>query len=163
MGTSKVTQTESLGLPGGCGFPFSTVSRGRRLRVEAGTWVPVVQPVLTYSASLRFRLQRPTPTQGAAWRSKGALTCQGIWQETHSPCSLSLASHLTEVWLAVAENMPFARMMLRGLMGRLQSRFTPGANAASKADIWRLAAVDPLMVSHRVRPRGPSGGSEWEP
>nr|XP_044607410.1 maestro heat-like repeat-containing protein family member 2A isoform X2 [Equus asinus] len=59
---------------------------------------------------------------------------------------LPMESHLTEVWLAVAENMPFARMMLRGLMGRLQSRFTSGANAASKADIWRLAAVDPLMT-----------------
>ncbi|KAF5919344.1 hypothetical protein HPG69_010744, partial [Diceros bicornis minor] len=59
---------------------------------------------------------------------------------------LPMESHLTEVWLAVAENMPFARTMLHGLMGRLQSRFTPRANATSKADIWRLAAVDPLMT-----------------
>uniref|UniRef100_A0A673U762 Maestro heat like repeat family member 2A n=1 Tax=Suricata suricatta TaxID=37032 RepID=A0A673U762_SURSU len=59
---------------------------------------------------------------------------------------LPMESHLTEVWLAVAENVPFARMMLHGLMGRLQSRFSPRANATSKADIWRLAAVDPLMT-----------------
>uniref|UniRef100_A0A8C3YTQ9 Maestro heat like repeat family member 2A n=1 Tax=Catagonus wagneri TaxID=51154 RepID=A0A8C3YTQ9_9CETA len=59
---------------------------------------------------------------------------------------LPMESHLTEVWLAVAENVSFARTMLHGLMGRLQSRFTPRANAASKADIWRLAAVDPLMT-----------------
>uniref|UniRef100_A0A8C0LK88 Maestro heat like repeat family member 2A n=1 Tax=Canis lupus dingo TaxID=286419 RepID=A0A8C0LK88_CANLU len=59
---------------------------------------------------------------------------------------LPMERHLTEVWLAVAENVPFARTMLHGLMGRLQSRFTPKANATSKADIWRLAAVDPLMT-----------------
>ncbi|XP_053759476.1 maestro heat-like repeat-containing protein family member 2A isoform X2 [Panthera pardus] len=59
---------------------------------------------------------------------------------------LPMESHLTEVWLAVAENVPFARTMLHGLMGRLQARFTPRANATSKADIWRLAAVDPLMT-----------------
>ncbi|KAF4022035.1 hypothetical protein G4228_013098 [Cervus hanglu yarkandensis] len=59
---------------------------------------------------------------------------------------LPMESHLTEVWLAVAENVPFARTMLHALMGRLQARFTPKANAASKADIWRLAAVDPLMT-----------------
>ncbi|XP_070279352.1 maestro heat-like repeat-containing protein family member 2A [Myotis yumanensis] len=59
---------------------------------------------------------------------------------------LPMQSHLVEVWLAVAENVPFARLMLHGLMGRLQSRFTPKANATSKADIWRLAAVDPLMT-----------------
>ncbi|XP_010839561.1 PREDICTED: maestro heat-like repeat-containing protein family member 2A, partial [Bison bison bison] len=59
---------------------------------------------------------------------------------------LPMESHLTEVWLAVAENVPFARTMLHALMGRLQARFTPRANAASKADIWRLAAVDPLMT-----------------
>lgn len=55
----------------------------------------------------------------------------------------------------MAENVPFARTMLHGLMGRLQSRFTPKANATSKADIWRLAAVDPLMVSPRGRPWAP--------
>ncbi|ELK14350.1 Protein LOC339766 [Pteropus alecto] len=59
---------------------------------------------------------------------------------------LPMESHLIEVWLAVAENMSFARTMLHGLMGRLQSRFTPRTNATSKADIWRLAAVDPLMT-----------------
>ncbi|XP_062049688.1 maestro heat-like repeat-containing protein family member 2A [Lepus europaeus] len=59
---------------------------------------------------------------------------------------LPMESHLTEVWLAVAKNMPFARTMLRGLMGRLQSRFTRRVNATSKADIWRMAAVDPLMT-----------------
>lgn len=59
---------------------------------------------------------------------------------------LPMQSHLKEVWLAVAENMPFARTMLSGLMGRLQSRFSPRAKATSKADIWRLAAVDPLMT-----------------
>ncbi|GAB5576106.1 maestro heat-like repeat-containing protein family member 2A isoform X5 [Prionailurus iriomotensis] len=59
---------------------------------------------------------------------------------------LPMESHLTEVWLAVAENVPFARTMLHGLMGRLQARFTPRANATSKADIWRLAVVDPLMT-----------------
>ncbi|KAI4591194.1 hypothetical protein MJG53_002243 [Ovis ammon polii x Ovis aries] len=59
---------------------------------------------------------------------------------------LPMESHLTEVWLAVAENVPFARTMLHALMGRLQARFMPRANAASKADIWRLAAVDPLMT-----------------
>uniref|UniRef100_G5E7G7 Maestro heat like repeat family member 2A n=1 Tax=Loxodonta africana TaxID=9785 RepID=G5E7G7_LOXAF len=58
---------------------------------------------------------------------------------------LPMESHLTEVWQAVAENLPFARTMLHGLMGRLQSRFSPRTNATSKADIWRLAAVDPLM------------------
>ncbi|XP_055280209.1 maestro heat-like repeat-containing protein family member 2A [Moschus berezovskii] len=59
---------------------------------------------------------------------------------------LPMQSHLTEVWLAVAENVPFTRTMLHALMGRLQARFTPRANATSKADIWRLAAVDPLMT-----------------
>ncbi|XP_021482933.1 maestro heat-like repeat-containing protein family member 2A [Meriones unguiculatus] len=59
---------------------------------------------------------------------------------------LPMESHLTEVWLAVAENVPFARTMLQGLLGRLQSRFTARINATSKADIWRLAAVDPLMT-----------------
>ncbi|XP_031308306.2 maestro heat-like repeat-containing protein family member 2A [Camelus dromedarius] len=59
---------------------------------------------------------------------------------------LPMESHLTEVWLAVVENVPLAREMLRGLMGRLQLKFTPRANATSKADIWRLAAVDPLMI-----------------
>ncbi|XP_048663951.1 maestro heat-like repeat-containing protein family member 2A [Marmota marmota marmota] len=59
---------------------------------------------------------------------------------------LPMESHLTEVWLTVAQNVPFARTMLHGLMGRLQSRFTPRVNATSKADIWRLAAVDPLMT-----------------
>ncbi|XP_032968339.1 maestro heat-like repeat-containing protein family member 2A, partial [Rhinolophus ferrumequinum] len=59
---------------------------------------------------------------------------------------LPMESHLIEVWLAVADNVPFARMMLHALMGRLQVRFTPRANATSKADIWRLAAVDPLMT-----------------
>uniref|UniRef100_A0A8C5KPY9 Maestro heat-like repeat family member 2A n=1 Tax=Jaculus jaculus TaxID=51337 RepID=A0A8C5KPY9_JACJA len=50
------------------------------------------------------------------------------------------------MWLAVAKNVPFARTMLLGLLGRLQARFTPRINATSKADIWRLAAVDPLMT-----------------
>ncbi|XP_054426726.1 maestro heat-like repeat-containing protein family member 2A [Pteronotus mesoamericanus] len=59
---------------------------------------------------------------------------------------LPMQSHLKGVWLAVAENAPFAQPMLRGLMGRLQSRFTPRAAAASTADVWRLAAVDPLMT-----------------
>ncbi|KAM6152765.1 LOW QUALITY PROTEIN: maestro heat-like repeat-containing protein family member 2A [Erethizon dorsatum] len=62
---------------------------------------------------------------------------------------LPMQSHLTEVWLAVAENTPFAQSVLRGLMGRLQLQFTPRVQATSKADIWRLAAVDPLMVSLR--------------
>lgn len=57
----------------------------------------------------------------------------------------------------MAENMSFARTMLHGLMGRLQSRFTPRTNATSKADVWRLAAVDPLMVSHGPGPRGSPG------
>lgn len=47
----------------------------------------------------------------------------------------------------MAENMPFARSMLRGLMGRLQTQFTPRVQVTSKTDVWRLAAVDPLMVS----------------
>ncbi|XP_037705547.1 maestro heat-like repeat-containing protein family member 2A isoform X2 [Choloepus didactylus] len=64
---------------------------------------------------------------------------------------LPMESHLTEVWLAVAENLPFARAMLHGLMGRLQARFTPRVNATSKADIWRLAAVDPLMTLCTIR------------
>ncbi|XP_060049806.1 maestro heat-like repeat-containing protein family member 2A isoform X2 [Erinaceus europaeus] len=59
---------------------------------------------------------------------------------------LPMESHLMEVWLAVAENMSFAHTMLWGLLGRLQSRFTPRAHATSKADVWRLAAVDPLMT-----------------
>ncbi|KAM9085449.1 LOW QUALITY PROTEIN: maestro heat-like repeat-containing protein family member 2A [Megaptera novaeangliae] len=59
---------------------------------------------------------------------------------------LPMESPLTEVWLTVAENLPLARTMLHALMGRLQSRFTPRADATSKADIWRLAAVDPLMT-----------------
>ncbi|XP_077011610.1 maestro heat-like repeat-containing protein family member 2A isoform X2 [Tamandua tetradactyla] len=59
---------------------------------------------------------------------------------------LPMESHLTEVWLAVTENPPLARVMLHGLMGRLQAQFTPRVNATSKADIWRLAAVDPLMT-----------------
>ncbi|XP_041506856.1 maestro heat-like repeat-containing protein family member 2A [Microtus oregoni] len=64
---------------------------------------------------------------------------------------LPMESHLTEVWLAVAENVPFARTMLHGLLGRLQSRFTARINATSKADIWRLAAVDPLMTLCTMR------------
>ncbi|KAL6070320.1 hypothetical protein STEG23_008574 [Scotinomys teguina] len=59
---------------------------------------------------------------------------------------LPMESHLTEVWLTVAQSVPFARTMLRGLLGRLQSRFTARINPTSKADIWRLAAVDPLMT-----------------
>ncbi|KAM5228684.1 maestro heat-like repeat-containing protein family member 2A [Ctenodactylus gundi] len=59
---------------------------------------------------------------------------------------LPMERHLMQVWLVVAENMSFARTMLHGLMGRLQSRFSPRVNATSKADIWRLAAVDPLMT-----------------
>ncbi|XP_053453256.1 maestro heat-like repeat-containing protein family member 2A isoform X1 [Nycticebus coucang] len=59
---------------------------------------------------------------------------------------LPMESHLTEVWLAVSENVSFARTMLHGLMGRLQSRFSPRVSATSKADVWRLAAVDPLMA-----------------
>ncbi|KAJ8781617.1 hypothetical protein J1605_010875 [Eschrichtius robustus] len=59
---------------------------------------------------------------------------------------LPMESPLTEVWLTVAENLPLARAMLHALMGRLQSRFTPRADATSKADIWRLAAVDPLLT-----------------
>ncbi|XP_054977261.1 maestro heat-like repeat-containing protein family member 2A [Sorex araneus] len=59
---------------------------------------------------------------------------------------LPMESHLKEVWLAVAENAPFARTVLRGLMGRLQARFSPRVTPASKADVWRLAAVDPLMT-----------------
>uniref|UniRef100_A0A8C0CBE5 Maestro heat like repeat family member 2A n=1 Tax=Balaenoptera musculus TaxID=9771 RepID=A0A8C0CBE5_BALMU len=59
---------------------------------------------------------------------------------------LPMESPLTEVWLTVAENLPLARTMLHALMGRLQSRFTPRADATSKADIWRLASVDPLMT-----------------
>uniref|UniRef100_A0A8C0ZNJ2 Maestro heat-like repeat-containing protein family member 2A n=1 Tax=Castor canadensis TaxID=51338 RepID=A0A8C0ZNJ2_CASCN len=59
---------------------------------------------------------------------------------------LPMESHLREVWLAMAENAPFARTMLCDLLGRLQSRFTSRISATSKADIWRLAAVDPLMV-----------------
>lgn len=47
----------------------------------------------------------------------------------------------------MAENTPFARTMLRALMGRLQGRFSPRVTPTSKADVWRLAAVDPLMVS----------------
>lgn len=57
----------------------------------------------------------------------------------------------------MAENVPFARSMLHGLMGRLQSRFTPRAVATSKADVWRLAAVDPLMVSRGGWPWGSAG------
>ncbi|KAM4836615.1 maestro heat-like repeat-containing protein family member 2A [Thomomys bottae] len=59
---------------------------------------------------------------------------------------LPMESHLRQVWLAVAENAPFARTMLHSLLGRLQSRFAPKIKATSKADIWRLAAVDPLMT-----------------
>ncbi|PNI70227.1 MROH2A isoform 2 [Pan troglodytes] len=71
---------------------------------------------------------------------------QGTCQETHSPCALTLVSHLAEVWLAVSENVPFTRTMLHSLMGRLQSRLSPRISATSKADIWHLAAVDPLMT-----------------
>lgn len=59
----------------------------------------------------------------------------------------------------MSENVPFARTMLHSLMGRLQSRLSPRVSATSKADIWRLAAVDPLMVSCRHRPQGSSGVS----
>ncbi|XP_055146988.1 maestro heat-like repeat-containing protein family member 2A isoform X1 [Symphalangus syndactylus] len=59
---------------------------------------------------------------------------------------LPMESHLAEVWLAVSENVPFAWTMLYSLMGRLQSRLNPRVSATSKADIWRLAAVDPLMT-----------------
>ncbi|XP_058521134.1 maestro heat-like repeat-containing protein family member 2A isoform X1 [Ochotona princeps] len=59
---------------------------------------------------------------------------------------LPMESHLTEVWLTVAKNATFARTMLYGLMDRLQLQFGPQINAMSKADIWRTAAVDPLMA-----------------
>ncbi|KAM6178199.1 maestro heat-like repeat-containing protein family member 2A [Rhynchocyon petersi] len=59
---------------------------------------------------------------------------------------LPMERHLTEVWLAVAEELPLARIMLRGLMGRLQSQFWAGVNATPKADIWRVATVDPMMI-----------------
>uniref|UniRef100_A0A2K5QWQ7 Maestro heat like repeat family member 2A n=1 Tax=Cebus imitator TaxID=2715852 RepID=A0A2K5QWQ7_CEBIM len=59
---------------------------------------------------------------------------------------LPMESHLAEVWLAMSENVPFARTMLHSLMGRLQSRLSPRVDATSKADIWRMAAVDPLMT-----------------
>ncbi|XP_008570486.1 PREDICTED: maestro heat-like repeat-containing protein family member 2A [Galeopterus variegatus] len=64
---------------------------------------------------------------------------------------LPMERHLMEVWLAVSENVPFAQTMLHSLMGRLQSRFTPRVNATSKADIWRLATVDPLMTLCTIR------------
>uniref|UniRef100_A0A2R9CP78 Maestro heat like repeat family member 2A n=2 Tax=Pan TaxID=9596 RepID=A0A2R9CP78_PANPA len=99
------------------------------------------------SAKLLCVLQHDgTSSWGAAKGLKGILTCQGTCQETHSPCALTLVSHLAEVWLAVSENVPFARTMLHSLMGRLQSRLSPRISATSKADIWHLAAVDPLMT-----------------
>lgn len=62
------------------------------------------------------------------------------------------------MWLTVAKNATFARTMLYGLMDRLQLQFGPKINAMSKADIWRTAAVDPLMVSGMGRtPRTPQG------
>ncbi|KAM6178196.1 maestro heat-like repeat-containing protein family member 2A [Rhynchocyon petersi] len=59
---------------------------------------------------------------------------------------LPMERHLTEVWLAVAEELPLARIMLRGLMERLQSQFWACVNATPKADICRLATVDPMMI-----------------
>ncbi|XP_008054484.1 maestro heat-like repeat-containing protein family member 2A [Carlito syrichta] len=59
---------------------------------------------------------------------------------------LPMESHLMDVWLAVSENLPLARTILHSLMSRLQSWFTPRINATSKNNIWRLAAVDPLMT-----------------
>ncbi|KAM6178445.1 maestro heat-like repeat-containing protein family member 2A [Rhynchocyon petersi] len=59
---------------------------------------------------------------------------------------LPMESHLTEVWLAVTEDPHLTRTMLHGLMGRLQLQFRAHVNATSKADTWRLATVDPMMI-----------------
>ncbi|KAM6155719.1 maestro heat-like repeat-containing protein family member 2A [Rhynchocyon petersi] len=59
---------------------------------------------------------------------------------------LPMESHITKVWLAVLEDMHFARTILHALIGRLQSPFRIHTNAVSKADIWRLATVNPLML-----------------
>ena len=152
MGTPGVTQQQSWGSREGLWLPQGYRGQRRVSERGVGTRLPVVQSLAAHSTSLRSSLQSPAPAQGAAWESTGALTCQGTWPQTHRPCPLSLAGPLTEVWLTVAENLPLARTMLHALMGRLQSRFTPRADATSKADIWRLAAVDPLMVSHGAGP-----------
>ncbi|KAM6169935.1 maestro heat-like repeat-containing protein family member 2A [Rhynchocyon petersi] len=59
---------------------------------------------------------------------------------------LPMESHLTEVWLAVLEDMRFARTILHALVGRLQCPFSTHTNAMSKTDICRPVTVDPLML-----------------
>lgn len=151
-----------LGLPRGLWFSQGYCELGQRKVAECGAR-DLGSSYTTFDGSPLFpkiQLRESNLYSRGCWESHEALTHQGTWQVTHSPCALSLASHLVEVWLAVADNAPFAQMMLHGLMGRLQLRFTPRANATSKADIWRLAAVDPLMVSLRGRPQGSLGGYE---
>ncbi|KAM6178430.1 maestro heat-like repeat-containing protein family member 2A [Rhynchocyon petersi] len=59
---------------------------------------------------------------------------------------LPMESHLTEVWLAIAEDLQLTRTTLHVLMEQLQSQFWACVNTTSKADIWRLATVDPMMI-----------------
>ncbi|KAM6178427.1 maestro heat-like repeat-containing protein family member 2A [Rhynchocyon petersi] len=59
---------------------------------------------------------------------------------------LPMESHLTEVWLAIAEDLQLTRTTLHVLMEQLQSQFWARVNTTSKADIWRLATVDPMMI-----------------
>ncbi|KAM6178441.1 maestro heat-like repeat-containing protein family member 2A [Rhynchocyon petersi] len=59
---------------------------------------------------------------------------------------LPMESHLTEVWLAIAEDLQLTRTTLHVLMEQLQSQFWAHVNTTSKADIWRLATVDPMMI-----------------
>lgn len=139
-----------LGLCRGAWLSQGFREPGHRAVAERGARVLGSSYGLVAASSLRLpEIQPPGSVcyAGCHWGSEEAPAWQATWQVTHRPCPLSLASHLKEVWLAVAENVPFARLMLHGLMGRLQSRFAPRATATSKADVWRLAAVDPLMVS----------------
>ncbi|ELR56904.1 HEAT repeat-containing protein 7B1, partial [Bos mutus] len=59
---------------------------------------------------------------------------------------LPMESHLTEVWLAVAENVPFARTMLHALMGRLQAR--PASGARWDPCRLRLSSPQTLCTIH---------------
>ncbi|XP_036611735.1 maestro heat-like repeat-containing protein family member 2A [Trichosurus vulpecula] len=59
---------------------------------------------------------------------------------------LPLDSNITELWEALAEDSAFARKILQALMARIQAKKAPRSSPASKKDIWRLAAVDPITA-----------------
>uniref|UniRef100_F6QXQ8 Maestro heat like repeat family member 2A n=1 Tax=Ornithorhynchus anatinus TaxID=9258 RepID=F6QXQ8_ORNAN len=72
------------------------------------------------------------------------------YQETVLTCllrqPLPLDRHITELWEALAEDVTLAQKILQALVARIQERARPKSSPASRMDIWRLAAVDPLTA-----------------